>query len=125
MHKYAGGSGFKSLRTFNYAILGKQSWKLLTSLVNLITKLLKAKYFPKSNFLSSSIGHNPSYVWQNIWSAKFIFFLTVKHSFKLTKVNQYKQQQLRVLGHIPPKNENHNVLLFQLDSEQQHFYIFE
>jgi predicted lipoprotein len=74
MHKYAGGSGFKSLRTFNYAILGKQSWKLLTSLVNLITKLLKAKYFPKSNFLSSSIGHNPSYVWQNIWSAKFIFF---------------------------------------------------
>jgi hypothetical protein len=63
MHKNAGGSGFKSIEAFNYAMLGKQAWKLLSDPSNLITKLFKAKYFPKSDFLDSSIGHNPSYVW--------------------------------------------------------------
>jgi hypothetical protein len=53
MHKNAGGLGFKSITTFNYAMLGKQAWKLLTSPGNLITKLFKAKYFPKGDFLSS------------------------------------------------------------------------
>ncbi|CAJ2637113.1 unnamed protein product [Trifolium pratense] len=72
MHKNAGGLGFKSIEAFNYAMLGKQAWKLLSDPSNLITKFFKAKYFPKSDFLDSSIGHNPSYVWRSIWSAKFI-----------------------------------------------------
>ncbi|CAJ2643989.1 unnamed protein product [Trifolium pratense] len=72
MHKSAGGLGFKSITAFNYAMLGKQAWKLLTNPGNLITRLFKAKYFPNSDFLSSSIGHNPSYVWRSIWSAKFV-----------------------------------------------------
>jgi hypothetical protein len=72
MHKNAGGLGFKSITAFNNAMLGKEAWKLLTCPGTLITKLLKAKYFPKSDFLSSSIGHNPSYVWRSIWSAKFV-----------------------------------------------------
>ncbi|CAJ2636114.1 unnamed protein product [Trifolium pratense] len=72
MHKNAGGLGFKSIQAFNYAMLGKQAWKLQANPGNLITRLFKAKYFPRSDFLSSSIGHNPSYVWRSIWSAKFI-----------------------------------------------------
>jgi hypothetical protein len=63
MHKNAGGWRFKRIVAFNNAMLGKQAWKLLTFLGNLITKLLlEDKYFPKSDFLSSSISHNPSYV---------------------------------------------------------------
>jgi hypothetical protein len=72
MHKNAGCLDFKIITTFNYAMIGKQAWKLLTSLGSLITKLLKAKHFPKIDFLSSNIGHNPSYVWRSIWSAKFV-----------------------------------------------------
>ncbi|CAJ2645584.1 unnamed protein product [Trifolium pratense] len=72
MHKNAGGLGFKSIQAFNYAMLGKQAWKLQANPGNLITRLFKAKYFPRSDFLRSSIGHNPSYVWRSIWSAKFI-----------------------------------------------------
>ncbi|MCI04262.1 RNA-directed DNA polymerase (Reverse transcriptase) [Trifolium medium] len=72
MHKNVGGLGFKSIEAFNYAMLGKQAWKLLSNPDNLISKLFKAKYFPRSDFLNSSIGHNPSYVWWSIWSAKFI-----------------------------------------------------
>jgi hypothetical protein len=37
---------------------------------NIVTRLFKAKYFNKCDFLDSKIGHNPSYVWRNIWGAK-------------------------------------------------------
>jgi hypothetical protein len=72
VHKQAGGMGFKSLKAFNHAMLGKQAWNFLTKPDALVTKLFKAKYFPRSDFLESSIGHNPSYVWRNIWSSKFV-----------------------------------------------------
>jgi hypothetical protein len=57
-----GGMGFKNLQAFNLAMLGKQAWNLITKPESLITKLLKAKYFPKCDFFDSSIGHNPSFV---------------------------------------------------------------
>ncbi|GAU25475.1 hypothetical protein TSUD_71290 [Trifolium subterraneum] len=72
MHKNAGGLGFKSITAFNYAMFGKQAWNLLTNPGSLITIIFKAKYYSQSDFLNSSIGHNPSYVWRSIWSAKFI-----------------------------------------------------
>jgi hypothetical protein len=67
-----GGMGFKNLQAFNLAMLGKQAWNLITKPESLITKLLKAKYFPKCDFFDSSIGHNPSFVWRSIWNAKFV-----------------------------------------------------
>jgi hypothetical protein len=72
VHKQAGGMGFKSLKAFNHAMLGKQAWNFLTKPDALVTKLFKAKYFPRSDFLEASIGHNPSYVWRSIWSSKFV-----------------------------------------------------
>ncbi|CAJ2636477.1 unnamed protein product [Trifolium pratense] len=65
-----GGMGFKNLQAFNMAMLGKHAWNLITRPSNLVTKLLKAKYFPNCDFFESSIGHNPSYVWRSIWSSK-------------------------------------------------------
>jgi len=62
--KVFGGMGFKGLKAFNMAMVGKQAWKLVSSLESLITCLLKSKYF------GASIGHIPSYVWRSIWSAK-------------------------------------------------------
>jgi hypothetical protein len=53
-------------------MIGKQAWNLITKPESLITKLLKAKYFPKCDFFDSSIGHNPSFVWKSIWNAKFV-----------------------------------------------------
>ncbi|CAJ2647435.1 unnamed protein product [Trifolium pratense] len=67
-----GGMGFKNLQAFNIAMLGKQAWNLVTKPSSLITKLLKARYFPKCDFFDSSIGHNPSYVWRSIWSSKSV-----------------------------------------------------
>jgi hypothetical protein len=62
--------GFKSIHAFNLAMLGKQGWWLLTCPNNLISRLFKARYFPRSDFLGANIGHNPSYVWRSIWSTK-------------------------------------------------------
>jgi hypothetical protein len=53
-------------------MLGKQAWNLVTKPDCLITKLLKARYFPKCDFFEANIGHNPSYVWRSIWSSKSV-----------------------------------------------------
>lgn len=49
--KAQGGMGFRQLHGFNLAMLGKQAWKLLTMPESLMTRLLKAKYFPSCSFL--------------------------------------------------------------------------
>jgi len=58
--------GFKGLKAFNMAMVGKQAWKLVSSPESLITRLLKAKYFPRSDYFGASMGQNPSYVWRSI-----------------------------------------------------------
>jgi len=38
----------------------------------IVTKLFKAKYFPKESFLDAPFGHNPSYVWRNIHASQVL-----------------------------------------------------
>jgi hypothetical protein len=71
MHKNDRWMGFKNLSSFNLAMLGKQGWRILTSPSTLIAKLYKAKYFPNSEFLESSLGHNPSFGWRSICNSIF------------------------------------------------------
>ncbi|CAN1824958.1 Putative ribonuclease H protein At1g65750 [Linum perenne] len=66
VRKEAGGMGFRDLRSFNLAMLGKQGWKFQTQPDALVTKIFKARYFPRWDFLSAPPGHGPSYVWQSI-----------------------------------------------------------
>ncbi|XP_019170974.1 PREDICTED: uncharacterized protein LOC109166477 [Ipomoea nil] len=64
--KKEGGLGFKSLRNFNIALLAKQGWRLLTNPSSLAARLLKARYFPNGDFLTTTIGANPSFCWRSI-----------------------------------------------------------
>jgi hypothetical protein len=50
VQKIDGGMGFKNLRVFNYVMSGKQTWKLMRKPESPVTKLFKAKYYPRSNF---------------------------------------------------------------------------
>lgn len=68
--KKLGGMGFRKIREFNIAMLGKQAWKMMTDPDSLITKLMKARYFPSSFFQEAGFGSNPSYVWRSIIEAK-------------------------------------------------------
>ena len=68
--KAEGGIGFKDLRAFNLALLAKQGWRLIQNPGSLTHRVLKAKYFPESNFMEAQIGKKPSYIWRNLMEGK-------------------------------------------------------
>lgn len=68
--KEDGGLGFKNLRSFNIAMLAKQAWRLVSNTNSLVARLMRARYFPRSDFLNAQIGTNPSYVWRSILEAQ-------------------------------------------------------
>ncbi|MCH79971.1 hypothetical protein A2U01_0000733, partial [Trifolium medium] len=54
------------------AMLGKQSWELLTNHDTILSIVFKAKYYPREGFLDAKLGHNPSYVWRSIQASQVI-----------------------------------------------------
>jgi hypothetical protein len=50
------GLNFWNLEGFHLTMLGKQGRKIVTNRSSLLTRVLKSKYFPKSNFLEANIG---------------------------------------------------------------------
>ncbi|CAN1804672.1 Putative ribonuclease H protein At1g65750 [Linum perenne] len=68
--KVDGGLGFKDLHAFNLAMMGKQGWKFMTDHGALVTRIFKAKYFPKVDFLSATLRSNPSFAWHSILEAQ-------------------------------------------------------
>jgi len=72
VHKNHGGMGFKDLAAFNVAMLGKQGWQLQTNIESLVSRIFKVRYYPTSNYLDAKLGHNPSFVWRSIHSAKMV-----------------------------------------------------
>ena len=70
--KSVGGIGFKRIHDFNFAMLGKQCWKLMTHLHSLVARILKARYYPRSSFTDATVGFNPSYTWRLIMAAKHV-----------------------------------------------------
>uniref|UniRef100_A0A803NLX6 Reverse transcriptase domain-containing protein n=1 Tax=Cannabis sativa TaxID=3483 RepID=A0A803NLX6_CANSA len=79
-HKHAGGLGFRDLRDFNLALLGKQGWRLLTHNSSLVGRVFKAKYYPATTFLKAELGDNPSFVWRSIVEAKDLLASSVGRS---------------------------------------------
>ncbi|KAL0321711.1 UNVERIFIED_CONTAM: putative mitochondrial protein [Sesamum calycinum] len=51
--KLDGGLGFLNLEAFNLALLAKQLWRLLTWPDCLVSKVLKAKYFPRNHLFDA------------------------------------------------------------------------
>lgn len=64
--KTMGGMGFRDMRAFNQALLAKQPWRLLDSLDSLCARLLRAKYYPRSNLLDTVFSSSSSAVWKGI-----------------------------------------------------------
>ncbi|KAJ9554109.1 hypothetical protein OSB04_018154 [Centaurea solstitialis] len=65
-----GGLGFRDFTAFNLAMLGKQGWRLVLNSSSLVSRILKAKYYPKKEFLEAQLGHSPSYIWRSIWHSQ-------------------------------------------------------
>ncbi|XP_009770639.2 uncharacterized mitochondrial protein AtMg00310-like [Nicotiana sylvestris] len=64
--KEDGGLVFREVQDFNLAMLAKTAWSLLTRPEALVSRIYKARYFPTGDFLSVTVGNNPSYVWRSL-----------------------------------------------------------
>lgn len=58
MRREHGDMGFRHFHIFNLSMLGKKCWKILTNPDAIISRVSKAKYFLRGDFLGASIGHN-------------------------------------------------------------------
>lgn len=67
--------GFRDLRKFNEALLGKQVWNLYQKPNSLLHKVYKAKYFPESTILEAKSRNCGSYAWQSLMKAKDIILI--------------------------------------------------
>jgi hypothetical protein len=70
VYKSKGGMGFCDLESFNKAFLANQCWHILHNPDSLSAKILKTKHFQQETFLDAKLGHQPSYGWRSMWSAK-------------------------------------------------------
>lgn len=67
--KGMGGMGFRDLRRFNVALLGRQVWRLMSYRDTLCYRVLSAKYFPDGDVLHPKRVDKPSFTWQSITKA--------------------------------------------------------
>lgn len=68
--KCDGGMGFRDLRMFNLALLGKQGWRIMTRPESLCTRVLKGRYFHNSEFLECTSKRKASYTWRAILAGR-------------------------------------------------------
>lgn len=70
MNKGRGGLGFKDMYGFNIALLGKHVLRCISKPHMLVSRILKAKYFPDCDILRAKKGQEGSCIWSSIWQAK-------------------------------------------------------
>lgn len=70
--KSQGGMGFRRVRDYNIALLGNQGWRLLKHPEKLVSKVFKARYYPRGTFLNAKIGSSPSYIWRSVLAAQYV-----------------------------------------------------
>ena len=92
--KLHGRMGFRNLRAFNLAMLGKQAWRILTNLDSLIARIYKAKFFPSSNILSAKISSNPSYAWRSIHSSLEVIRKGTRWASRQWQIDSHLRRQM-------------------------------
>ncbi|KAL0406172.1 UNVERIFIED_CONTAM: hypothetical protein Slati_3931100, partial [Sesamum latifolium] len=71
--KLSGGLGFRHLHLFNLAMLAKQWWRILRHPECLLSRVLRARYFPSGDIFLAILGSRPSYTWRSVMAAYDLF----------------------------------------------------
>lgn len=61
---------FEKLTSFNVTLLAKQGCRILNFSNSLLTRVLKSRNFPNSDFLTAELGRLPSYTWKSVWAIR-------------------------------------------------------
>ncbi|KAL0427944.1 UNVERIFIED_CONTAM: putative mitochondrial protein [Sesamum latifolium] len=69
-NKQEAGVRLNNLKAFNLAMLAKQAWRLITSPDSLLSRVVKAKYYPDSIFFQARCGGQSSYTWRSILATR-------------------------------------------------------
>ncbi|XP_021743096.1 uncharacterized protein LOC110709192 [Chenopodium quinoa] len=59
-----------TLKVFNDALLGRQSWRHISNPDSLLNKVLSAKYYKGKSFLKTNLGVGGNFSWRSIWPSK-------------------------------------------------------
>lgn len=70
LSKDEGGIGFHDLTSFNKALLAKQFWRLHLNPNSILSRTLKARYYPLTSVWESKVGNNPSFSWRSVRSSR-------------------------------------------------------
>lgn len=66
--------GFRDLRLFNLAMLGKQGWRLIKNPNSLCARVLKGRYYHDSEFLQATRKKHSNHTWRAIVARRDILF---------------------------------------------------
>ncbi|CAN1339859.1 Uncharacterized mitochondrial protein AtMg00310 [Linum perenne] len=70
-----GGLSFRDFGLFNKALLARQGWRILNHPEALWVKLLKSLYFPRGDFVTTSKGRRPSWIWASLIKGRSVLDL--------------------------------------------------
>jgi hypothetical protein len=103
-----GGMGFRNFTDFNQALLAKHSWRLLTNPESLCSRVLRARYFSRGDFLGAQCPSGTSYTWRSIihgmdlFKEGMIWRVGDGTNIDIWRSNWIPQDGLkRPLGHMP------------------------
>lgn len=68
--KCKGGMGFRDLRSFNLAMLGKKGWRLISRPDSLCARVLKGRYFHDTEFMRATRKKHASRTWRAILASR-------------------------------------------------------
>jgi len=98
-----GGLGFRDIELFNLALLARQAWRILNDPASLSARILRAVYYPGSEFLEASLGAAPSQVWRAILEGKEVLHQgIIRRIGTCESTNIWSMNWLPKDGHLRP-----------------------
>ncbi|KAL0291374.1 UNVERIFIED_CONTAM: hypothetical protein Sangu_2534500 [Sesamum angustifolium] len=65
--------GFGQLHLYNRAMLAKQLLQLWRNPEKLLSRMLRARYFPNGDVFTACLGSRPSFTWRSVMAAQALF----------------------------------------------------